>query len=68
MGLKTDASSNLKQGKKYVRLTKKGTEYSIGTLIGASRVFNPIGGKLTLLVKNETDTALRVVIFKRPKK
>ena len=68
VGLKTDASSNLKQGKKYVRLTQKGTEYSIGTLIGASRVFNPIGGKLTLLVKNETDTALRVVIFKRPKK
>ena len=68
VGLQTDASLDLKKGKKYVRLTQKGTEYSIGTLIGASRVFNPTGGKLTLSVKNETDAALRVVIFKKLKK
>ena len=66
VGLKTDASLNLKKGNKYVRLTQMGTAHSIGTLIGASRVFNPSGGKLILLVKNETDAALRVVIFKRP--
>ena len=66
VGLKTDASMDLKRGNKYVRLTQKETPNWLGTLIGASRVFNPTDGKLTLLVKNETDAPLQVVIFKKP--
>jgi hypothetical protein len=69
VGLMTDASFDLKKGSKYVRLTQKSdSNIWVATLIGASRVFNPADGKITLIAKNETDATLRVVIFKTPKK
>jgi hypothetical protein len=67
VGLSTSASDELTQrsAEKYIRLTQKGTENAIATLIGASSRFYPVGGKLQFVVKNETDVTLKIVIYKK---
>ncbi len=73
VGLQTDATQELKRapGKNYARLTQRGTFNDVATLIGASRQFEPVNGKLDFSVKNETSVTLKVVIYKsapRPSK
>ena len=70
VGFKTDASPEvvkryLSQKPQPVRLQVVGVSSFVGSVIGCGGEFPPVDGKLRFLAVNDTDVALRLVIFKR---